>query len=507
MVNSSKQKKIHRESRSSASSNKVIQRQSISILEEHEHIKISIKNINDYKSTYLDTAVIFSDSDGDDDEYDSITDICDSDEEYTFDDADVFNWFKTNEFEIYKRTLKNEADIVKTLKASMTSNDTIILNKQNQSKYYKILSKKYDLLSYKDFVKIIILYGLYPTEFATINLKKPILADCNYSDLISRVFKLNENEFEIDLVNWNLKAKRSFKAGTTVFLDRRIPVKTLQDISLIKMALKCENCDVPLQPKNVSLKAKLAELPKKEGNKQLTQNVIETFKCDQCNISFCSLECYKEKIKLHKDLHHPSLKYKPNIKIDGKKYLSLENKLLNNNLEDVFTLMDLQGADLPSPKFNILNAPYQQPDFEVLYQNVFELFKDVFTEYPLNYTDFLEEVGKHHYLNLFKDPETNFICPLSSVLTHSCEDSNVKIYNNVLHFVTDVFKGNIIKLDFYEHCTKNISSDIGRYAFLKNNFGIHCNCKKCLQNEYLLNRRRKSSVRFVDKVTAFNLAQ
>ncbi|OBA25032.1 hypothetical protein HANVADRAFT_54165 [Hanseniaspora valbyensis NRRL Y-1626] len=511
--------------RNSHSSTKALQRPSFSILEEHEHIRISFKQINDYDPKYLDDNALISDTDGEDlfDSGHNSTDLSDFLEEHGLEEEELdhetlASLFKFDQLGVLKRSLANESDIVKTLKTLMHHNSELLLNDQNKITFYKLLTKKYTNLTYKDFNKIIIFYGLYPSTFASIQLELPtttINGDQLSSDSLLEMFQISNKDFEIDLDKWELKAKKNFEKGFTIPMGKQIAVKTLQDISLVKMALKCETCDKPLQPKNVSIKNMMSELPiepEEKTKKKPTLNISEHFKCDQCSISFCSKECMGAKIQLHKNLHHPSLKYKPNVKIDGKKYHSLEMKILNNDLEDVFILLDLLNVDIPSPKFNICNLPVQKNNSnnnscEDLYKEIFTLFKNVFTEYSLEFDEFLKDVGKCHYLNLFKSSESDTIYPITSILKHDCDLANVEIHNGVFYFIHPVLKGDIIKLDFYKHCTRNISSDIGRYTFLKSNFGINCKCDKCLKNGFLLNKRRKSSVRFVEKVTTFNLAQ
>lgn len=506
MVHSTKNKKNGVHNRNSISSSKGVKRPSISILEEHENIRISIKNINDYDATYLDNDALFSDSEGEDvfESSNSNTDLSDFlEEEEEMCQEPLSEQFKMDEMGVFKRRLSNETEIGKTLKNLMFHNRDLILSDENKHKYYKLLSKKYANLTVEEYHKMIIFQGFYPSLFASIQLEKPSPSEYKSDSLLS-IFNISSKDFDMDTGNWELKAQRAFKMGSSLPLGKKFAVKSLQDISLIKMALKCENCDKNLQPKNVSLKAKTSEFSKES---KLTKNVTEEFKCDLCNISFCSQKCMNDKIKLHKELCHPSLKYKPHLKIDGKKYRSLELLLLNNKLEDVFVLLELQASDVPCPKFNILNLPYQKSDSAILYSETYELFKDVFTQSSLEFDDFLKEVGKCHFLNLFKDAESDSIYPIISLLKHSCQAPNAEIHNGMLYFVDDIAKGDTIKLDFYKHCTRNISSDIGRYIFLKSNFGIHCECDECLRKNVVKDKRRKSSVRFVEKVVAINLAQ
>lgn len=487
-----------------------------SIIEEHQNIKISIKQLNDKFETLDYEDVFESESDLEiDDHY--VVSTCDLYNTIFLKekDDDLFEGlFETNEYGIYKRSFEKDQQIIKTI---LSCHDDIITASNIIQVYLKankkMLTTCNEQLPLKTFNRIIIFYGLTRSSYEFLPWEK-----CADFDALMKKndLGLDFDRLEFDFSINKLIFKKDMTRGEFLTLGQTVNVRRLEDISLMEMGLRCGHCNSHLKLRNVSLKVKGTH---KEFKSAENTKEDEMIKCDECAVCYCDALCKEKDTAIHKELYHPSLKYKPNKTLDGKKFKTLLNFLLSKNMETVYTLL--------TSKTELLNYPV----FEVNYANVailhennhedlfkaFELYKNVF--YPLcdeyTYQRFLMELGARYLLNVVVDlknhnPTLNddhLLSPMLIFLEHTSTDANVELNmkENKLVLKQSVKKGETVKFNLYKSIQRhfsNVETQCSEYTLMKSHLGINI---KDNDNVIRANNRRKSSVRFLDKVTAFNI--
>lgn len=502
-----------------------------SIIEEHQSIKISLSDINDKLETLGYEDVFDSESDLEEDDslrvikhsvYKAVylRDINDDneigDEEY-FEDL-----FEVNEHGIYKRNVANDESILNIVNACF---DTELIDEWNLKQVYMKSNKKYKLLRndetlpIKTFNRIIIFYGLTECTYDFL----PWIKAKDFNVLMKKnSLGIDFDRLEYDHILNKLKFKKDMKKGEFLKIGKTISVKRLEDVSLVEMGLRCGYCNDHLKLRNVSVKNKnhkTGEAVFVSDNKANDENTI---KCEDCTFAYCDQSCKDKDQQLHKELYHPSLKYKPNKVIDGKKFKTLMNFLLAKNMETVYTLLTSQNklANFPIFEINYANVSILHENNHDDLLQAYELYKSVF--HPMleayDYNTFLMELGSRYLLNVVVDlknhnPSINddhLISPMLIFLQHSTTEDNVELNmkENKLILKENVKKGDVVKFN-WQHSVKrhfsNQETQCGEYTLMKTHLGINVEIIKEKQIEFIESRRRKSSVRFLDKVTAFNI--
>ncbi|CAI8500347.1 unnamed protein product [Hanseniaspora opuntiae] len=487
-----------------------------SIIEEHQNIKISIKQLND-KFEALDYEDVFeseSDLEVDDnysistcDQYNTIF-LKEKDDELTIEEL-----FETNEYGIYKRNFDKDQQIIKVIQSCHDD----IITQSNIIQVYLKASKKMlttvnEPLPLKTFNRIIIFYGLTRSSYEFLPWEK--CAD--FDDLMTKNnLGLDFDRLEFDSSKNKLMFKKDMTKGEFLTLGKTVNVRRLEDISLMEMGLRCGHCNSHLKLRNVSLKVKGTNKEFK-GSEETN---LEMVKCVECAVCYCDEHCREKDKATHKELYHPSLKYKPNKPLDGKKFKTLLNFLLSRNMETVYTLLTSKTELLSYPVFEVNYA-----NVAILHENnhddlfkAFELYKNVF--YPLcdeyTYTKFLMELGARYLLNVVVDlknhnPTLNddhLLSPMLMFLEHTSSDDNVELNmkENKLVLKQSVKKGEAVKFNLYKSIQRhfsNVETQCSEYTLMKSHLGINIKDNDTVKFH---NSRRKSSVRFLDKVTAFNI--
>lgn len=488
-----------------------------SIIEEHQNIKVSIKQLNDAFEALDYEDVFESESDLEtDDQY--VVSKCD---EYNTvflkerdDDVHIAGLFETNEFGIYKRNFARDHQIIKIIQSChegmiTQSNITQVYLRANK----KMVSTLNEHLPLKTFNRIIIFYGL--TRSLLVFLPWEKCAD--FDTLMAwNSLGIDFDRLEFDHSRNKLVFKKDMAKGAFLTLGKTVNVRRLEDISLMEMGLRCGHCNNQLRLRNVSSKVKSIHKEFKGVEETKGHDMI---KCEACAVCYCNALCKEKDKTQHKELYHPSLKYKPNRALDGKKYKTLLNFLLSKNMETVYTLVTSKTELSSYPVFEVNYA-----NVAILHENnhddllrAFELYKNVF--YPLcdeyTYKRFLMELGARYLLNIVVDlknhnPTLNddhLLSPMLMFLEHTSTDDNVELNmgENKLVLKQSVKKGESVKFNMYRTIQRHFSSvetQCSEYTLMKSHLGI--NIKDNTANVHA-SSRRKSSVRFLDKVTAFNI--
>lgn len=488
-----------------------------SIIEEHQNIKISIKQLND-KFESLDYEDVFeSESDLEiDDNY--MVSTCD---EYNTiylkerdDDLCIESLFETNEHGIYKRNFEKDQQIIKIIQSC---HDDLITQSSILQVYLKTNKKMHstfgEQLSLKTFNRIIIFYGLTRSSYEFL----PWVKSKDFDTLMTKNnLGIDFNRLEFDYSTNKLKFKRDMTKGEFLTLGKTVNVRRLEDISLMEMGLRCGYCNKNLKLRNVSSKVKSAL---KEFKSAGSIKEDEMIMCEECSFCYCDDVCKNKDKAIHKELYHPSLKYKPNKTLDGKKFKTLLNFLLSKNMETVYTLLTSKAELLTFPTFEVNYA-----NVAILHENnhddlskAYELYKSVF--YPLcaeyTYNRFLMELGARYLLNVVVDLKTHnpslnddhLLSPMLIFLEHTSSDDNVELNmkENKLVLKQNVEKGETVKFNLYKSIKRHFSNEetqCSEYTLMKSHLGINIKDNDPLKVHF---NRRKSSVRFLDKVTAFNI--
>lgn len=501
-----------------------------SIIEEHQSIKISIRDINDKFEVLSYEDVFDSESDIEEDDnykiskhplYKTIFLREATDDEETTDEDYFDELFEVNEHGIYKRNSENDEDIVNMIKSSY---DTELIDESNIIQVFLKSSKKYKILKgdeqlpIKTFNRIIILYGLTECTYDFLPWIK-----CKYFDdlMTKNDLGIDFDRLEYDNSLNKLKFKKDMKKGEFLRIGKTINVKRLEDISLVEMGLRCAYCNEHLKLRNVSVKNKDTKIKETAFVSNAKKTNEDLIKCKECTFCYCDNTCKEKDQLLHKELYHPSLKYKPNKAIDGKKFKTLLNFLLAKNMETVYTLLtsETKLESFPIFELNFANVfAFHENNYDDLLQ-AYDLYKSVF--HPLSETYsfaiFLNELGSRYLLNVVVDlknhnPTINddhLLSPMLIFLQHASEGDNVELNmkENKLILNKDVKKGEVVKFNWYHSIKRhfsNLETQCSEYTLMKTHLGINVKTKQ-KEQVFLESRRRKSSVRFLDKVTAFNI--